>query len=203
MKILDITRSLKNGMIVFPGDIVPSFNQQDHGRYFISDLYLSSHTGTHIDAPTHYLKSGDTIDTVPLGNLIGRCHVSEIEGDDVLITASRLRGRIGNESRLLLKTPFSGKTTFSEDYPCLTPDAARLITDKGVICLGIDSPSIEAFVGDGSVHRQLLGNGCLVIELLDLSGVAEGDYGMVALPLRLEGLDGAPARVILTQPEER
>lgn len=203
MKIIDISRPMKEGMLVYPGDVVPSFRQADHGRYLISDLHLSSHTGTHIDAPAHYLKSGDTIDTIPPGSLMGVCRVIDVSRAGDLITAAHLRGKIGGVTRILLKTRFSGKDTFSEDYPSLALDAAHLLTDAGVECIGIDSPSIESFACDGSVHRQLLGNGCLVIELLDLSEVPAGDYEMVALPLRLAGLDGSPARVVLIQHGEK
>jgi len=71
------------------------------------------------------------------------------------------------------------------------------ITGSGIKCVGIDSPSIESYECDGTVHRELLSHGCIIIELLDLSTVEEGDYTMVALPLRLTGLDGSPARVVL------
>lgn len=199
MKIIDITRPLKEGMLVYPGDIIPSFRQADHGRYLISDLHLSTHTGTHIDAPAHYLKSGDTIDTIPLRNLMGRCRVIDVSGSGTFITAAHLQGKIRGAPRLLLKTGFSGKATFSDMYPSLALDAACQLTKGGVKCIGIDSPSIESFNCDGSVHRQLLENGCLIIELIDLSGVPEGDYEIMALPLRLEGLDGSPARVVLIQ----
>lgn len=203
MKIIDVTRPLKKDMLVYPGDVIPSFSQADYGRYLISDLTMSSHTGTHIDAPTHYLKSGDTIDTIPLRNLIGRCRVIDMSGAGNIITAGNLEGRLEGVQRLLLKTRFSARDTFTEEYPSLGEDAACAITDNGIECVGIDSPSIESFNCDGSVHRQLLGNGCIIIELLDLSDVPEGDYEMVALPLRLEGLDGSPARVILMKQEVR
>jgi len=202
MKIIDATRPLKNDMLVYPGDVIPSFSQADHGRYLISDLHLSSHTGTHIDAPVHYLKSGDTIDTIPLSRLIGRCRVIDVSNAGTLITAEQLKGELDGVKRLLLKTRFSGKTVFTEEYPSLTLDAACSITAQGIECVGIDSPSIESFNCDGSVHRHLLGNGCIIIELLDLSDVPEGDYKMVALPLRFTGLDGSPARVILMNLEE-
>lgn len=202
MKIIDATRPLKNDMLVYPGDVIPSFSQADHGRYLISDLHLSSHTGTHIDAPVHYLKSGDTIDTIPLSRLIGRCRVIDVSNAGTLITAEQLKGELDGVKRLLLKTRFSGKTVFTEEYPSLALDAACSITDQGIECVGIDSPSIESFNCDGSVHRHLLGNGCIIIELLDLSDVPEGDYKMVALPLRFTGLDGSPARVILMNLEE-
>jgi len=197
MQIHDVTRLLSEKAVVYTGDQVPSFRQLDLGEYLTSDLRMSSHSGTHIDAPTHYLKTGDTIDTIPLTNLIGKCRVLDVSDAGSRITATALRGRIDSTERLLLKTEFSGKDRFEETYPCLTMDAARLITATGIRCVGIDSPSIEAFQCDGTVHRELLGHGCIIIELLDLSGVTEGDYEMVALPLRLAGLDGSPARVVL------
>jgi arylformamidase len=202
MKIIDVSRPLINGMLVYPGDVIPSFSQADHGRYLISDLHMSSHTGTHIDAPVHYLKSGDTIDTIPLSYLIGRCRVVDVTEAGILITAEHLRGKLDGVKRILLKTRFSGRVAFTDEYPSLALDAACSITHRGIECVGIDSPSIESFNCDGSVHRQLLENGCIIIELLDLSDVPEGDYKMVALPLRLAGLDGSPARVILMNQEE-
>jgi arylformamidase len=118
------------------------------------------------------------------------------------ITAAALRGRLGAAKRILLKTAFSRETQFKEDYPHLTNDAADLLSQSGVLAVGIDAFSIEAAVCDGSVHRTLLGSGCIIIELLDLSKVNEGEYEMAGLPLRLAGLDGAPARVVLIQKKE-
>jgi len=122
-----------------------------------------------------------------------------VTGAGSAITAASLRGRIGNARRILLKTAFSRETQFKEDYPHLTRDAADFLIENRILCVGIDSFSIEAFVCDGLVHRTLLGNGCLIVELLDLSEVSEGEYDLAALPLRLAGLDGAPARVVLMQ----
>ena len=197
MEIFDITRPLSGKTLVYPGDLKPTFRQRDEGKYLISDLHMSTHTGTHIDAPVHYLKSGDTIDAIPLINLIGRCRVVDVSGAGSTITAEHLSGKTDNTSRLLLKTSFSAHNQFIENYPSLSFDAARLITGKGICCVGIDSPSIESYLCDGTVHRELLMKGCIIIELLDLSSVPEGDYDMIALPLRLEGLDGSPARVVL------
>jgi arylformamidase len=198
----DVTRPLEEGMLVFSGDMEPVFHQEKHGHYLISGLHLSSHTGTHIDAPSHYLEAGDSIDTVPLDNLIGRCRIADVGDAGTRITKATLSGKIEGAERLLLKTSFSGKHRFEEDYPCLSLDAAVYITSCGIRCIGIDSPSIESFVCDGSVHRQLLGPGCLIIELLDLSSVESGEYDMVALPLRLKGLDGSPARVIVRKHQD-
>jgi arylformamidase len=197
MEIFDITRPLSDETLLYPGDMKPSFRQRDAGKYLISDLQMSTHTGTHIDAPVHYLKSGETIDTIPLINLIGRCRVVDVSSAGCIINAEDLGGKIDNITRLLLKTSFSGSHQFIENYPSLSFDAAQLITRTAMHCIGIDSPSIESYHCDGTVHRELLGKGCIIIELLDLSEVPEGDYDMIALPLRLEGLDGSPARVVL------
>jgi arylformamidase len=201
MKIIDITRPLSNATVVYPGDTPPAFIQHDQGQYLISDLCMNSHSGTHIDAPVHYLKTGDTIDTIALARLVGPCRVLDVSHEGREISESVIKGKIGNTTRILLKTAFSTCTTFREDYPSLTHDAASYLIKNGVQCVGIDSFSIEAFICDGAVHRELLGNGCIIIELLDLSAVKEGNYSMVALPLRLSGLDGSPARVILLQDE--
>jgi arylformamidase len=197
VKILDITRPLSDTSLVYPGDPVPSFTQKDHGDYRISVFSLGTHAGTHIDAPSHYLKGGLAIDAIPFGNLVGGCRVLDMRGAGNSILESHLEGKIKGTERLLLKTRFSSVDSFEEDYPCLDITAARYLIQQGIRCVGIDSPSIEAFHGNGDVHREILGSGCSIIEMLDLSGVAEGDYQMTALPLRLAGLDGSPARVLL------
>ncbi len=197
MTIIDITRSLAGDSLVYPGDTSPKFSQRDAGLYLISELRMSSHSGTHIDAPVHYLKTGATVDELPLVHLIGPCRVLDVSGAGPLIDAADLEGRIEGCNRILLRTGFSQCSAFQEDYPSLTLEAAHYLTAQGILCVGIDSFSIERFDCDGSVHRELLGSGCLIIELLDLSRVPEGDYTLVALPLKLSGMDGAPARVVL------
>ena len=197
VKIIDITRQLTEGILIYPGDVPPVFRQEEHEHYLITGLHLSTHTGTHIDAPVHYLKTGDTIDTIPLSHVMGRCRVLDVTRAGTSITSDYLKGRLDGIDRLLLKTSFSNTDRFEENYPSLTADAARLITGCGMKCVGIDSPSIESYECDGTVHRELLSRGCIIIELLDLSKVEEGDYTLVALPLRFTGLDGSPARVVL------
>ena len=197
MTIIDITRSLAGNALVYPGDTPPQFSQRDAGLYLISELRLSSHSGTHIDAPVHYLKTGPTVDELPLSHLVGPCRVLDVSGAGPLIDAEDLKDRIGGCKRILFRTGFSQCSVFREDYPSLTRDAAHYLTSQGTLCVGIDSFSIEQFDCDGSVHRELLGKGCFIIELLDLSRVPEGEYTLVALPLKLAGIDGAPARVIL------
>jgi len=199
MIIHDVTRPLFCRDLTYPGDVSPSFRQEEREHYLISDLHLSSHSGTHIDAPVHYLKTGLTVDQIPLSALIGTCRVVDVTDAQSTISSEFFEKKIGGIRRLLLKTAFSGIATFDPDYPSLTPDAAKVLTKNHMACVGIDSPSIESFECDGSVHRELLGSGCFIIELLDLSSIDEGDYLLAALPLRLNGVDGAPARVVLLE----
>lgn len=201
MTIIDITRSLAGDALVYPGDTPPRFSQRDAGLYLISELRMSSHSGTHIDAPIHYLKKGATVDELPLSHLIGPCRVLDVSLAGSLIDVGDLKGRINGCKRVLLKTGFSQCSAFRVDYPSLTLGAAHYLISQGSLCVGIDSFSIERFDCDGAVHRELLGSGCLIIELLDLSRVPEGDYTLVALPLKLSGIDGAPARVVLLDEE--
>jgi arylformamidase len=158
---------------------------------------MGSHTGTHIDAPAHCIRDGETIDRVALDSLIGRCRIIDARSAGKLITDTYLTGKLGGAQRILLKTACSGSDLYEGVYPALSPDAARLLTEHGIRCVGIDSPSVEPSGDDGTIHRLLLGNGCLIIEFLDLTDIPAGDYTMIALPLRLAGLDGSPARVVL------
>ncbi|HVN65356.1 MAG TPA: cyclase family protein [Methanomicrobiales archaeon] len=195
--ILDITRPLGEGVPLYPGDKKPAFRTRQQDGYTITDLGLTTHTGTHMDAPIHYLPGGTTVDRVPLQNLMGWARVVDLGDAGDTITAEDLGERIRGARRVLLRTRASGTGSFGEEFPHLTPGAARLLAGAGIAVVGIDSPSVEAFGSDGSVHRELLGKGIAILEFLDLSAVAGGDYLMIALPLRLEGLDGSPVRVIL------
>jgi arylformamidase len=196
-RIYDITRPLAPGIIVYPGDIVPRFLQQDHGSYVITDMRISSHSGTHIDAPSHYLESGVAVDQLPFASLMGWCRVIDLGRREGNITFNDLAGRQHGTDKILLKTSGSDAMDFEEDYPALSQDAAEFIVREGITCIGTDAPSIEEFGGNGDVHRTLLSHGTVIIELLDLHEIREGDYWMIALPLRLRGLDGSPCRALL------
>jgi arylformamidase len=199
MSCWDITRPLAEDALLFPGDPPISFAEEKKERYRITQLAISTHSGTHIDAPSHFIPGAATIDEVPLANLIGHCRVVDLGEADGPIEPDRLAGRIDGTKRVLFKTVFSGESAFREDYPHLTLASARLLADAGMVCVGIDSPSIEAYEGDGSVHRMLLSQGTAIVELLDLSAVHAGEYCLTALPLRLARLDGAPARVLICE----
>lgn len=197
MIIYDITRDLSADAILYPGDIRPRFREIDNGQYRVTEMTIGTHSGTHIDAPSHYLEGGRTVDQIPLDVLAGSARVLDCSDVETVIGPGSLAGRLRGVRTLLLKTWFSRREQFDPGYPALSLEAADLIIEAGITCLGTDAPSIEAFSGDGSVHRRLLGGGTVVLELLDLAAVPEGDYHMVALPMRLAGADGSPVRAIL------
>ncbi|NLX49334.1 MAG: cyclase family protein [Methanospirillum sp.] len=195
VRFIEATRVLSPRSIVYPGDTMPEIEKRSRDGYLISDLVVSSHSGTHIDAPDHYLLDGRTVDLLPLDLLIGPCRVIETQATE--IGPAELEGRVSGATRLLIRTWFSRRTRFVAPYPALTPAAAAYLVGQGIRVVGTDAPSIEAGGSDGSVHRTLLGTGGAVIELLDLSNAPPGEYRLIALPLRLEKGDGAPARVVL------
>jgi arylformamidase len=199
VKILDVTRPLSVRVPLYPGDDPPVINPRDHGTYRTTDLSLSSHHGTHIDAPSHFLPDGMTVDQLPLDYLIGTCLVLDVRKAGTVIGPDAILSRIGSHTRILLHTEASDRHSFGPEFPHLSVETAHALVDRGVRCLGIDSPSVDPYPGDGSVHRILLSHPTAIIELLDLSHVEEGIYRMIALPLRLEGVEGSPARVILSQ----
>jgi arylformamidase len=197
MRIFDITRLLSEKTPVYPGDTEPVFMQEEQDWYRVTSLHIGSHTGTHIDAPSHCIGFNDTIDTIPIDNLIGKCRVIDVRTAGPVISASFLHGKLGTSRRILLKTDSPVSDCYGDAYPALSSDAADLLVSHGIRCIGTDAPSVESSGGEGIVHRILLGSGCSIIEFLDLAQVTPGTYTQVALPLRLAGLDGSPARVVL------
>jgi arylformamidase len=183
--------------MVYPGDIVPDFDQEDHGNYKVTSIRMSSHSGTHIDAPSHYLPQGAGIDEIPISHLMGWCTVADLRSVKGELSRDDLEGKIGGAGKILLKTSFSGQSEFTREYPSLGEDAAEYLVNKGIQCVGTDAPSIEKYNCSGAVHRKLLSAGIVIIEMLDLCSVPAGEYWMIALPLRLSGLDGSPCRALL------
>ncbi|HDR73050.1 MAG TPA: cyclase family protein [Methanoculleus sp.] len=197
MTYIDITRDLGEHTPMYPGDTPFSMERIDKENYTTHALSLGTHTGTHIDAPAHFIAGGRTVDALALSTLIGNAWVADLSGEGPALLPRHFASCPEGMERVLVKTSFSGQQAFSADYPSLSHDAAEYLASRGILLIGVDTPSVEAFSGDGSLHRFLLGRNIIVIELLDLSAVQEGQYCMIALPLRLAGLDGAPARVVL------
>jgi arylformamidase len=191
VRILDVSVPVRPGMIVYPGDPevrlerVSSIADGDVAN--ISRLDLGVHSGTHVDAPLHFVDGGASVETLPLDVLVGPCSV--VEGLDAAAVPARAE-------RVLFKTPNSRlweRDEFSEDFVKLDGEAARALVERGVRLVGIDYLSI----GDEEAHRILLGAGVVAVEGLDLREVEPGEYRLICAPLKLEGAEGAPARVLL------
>jgi arylformamidase len=209
MRIYDITMPLSSSLPVYPGDpevaITPVAQLQWGDAANVSRLVLSSHTGTHLDAPRHFFQAGLSIDGIAPHVLMGPARVCAFPDVTTHLTADDLRPlRLAGTKRLLLKTPNSAlwaSPGFQANYVALTASAAHLLVDLGVQLVGIDYLSVDAFeCQDFPVHRILLGAGVLILEGLDLRAVPPGDYELLALPLLLQDGDGAPVRAILRQP---
>ena len=207
MRTYDITLTISPDMIVWPGD--PSVNMKrlssiasgDNAN--VSQISMSCHTGTHVDAPDHFLNNGKTVESLSLDLLIGRAYVLHLP-DVNLITASVLMNADipPRTRRLLFKTRNSdfwanGNKEFQTDFVGISVDAAELLVDRNVKVVGIDYLSIAPFKQGKPVHTILLDAGMVVIEGLDLSRVSQGRYTLHCLPLKLGGADGAPTRAIL------
>jgi arylformamidase len=208
-KIFDISVPVANGSVVYPGNpevlIKPHSELSRGASSNLSTIAFGSHTGTHVDAPRHFFEAGSTVDRLPLNALIGPAKVIAFGEDVMSVTAPLLqRASVENTERVLIRTRNSAFITdrqFHPDFTYLAPDGAEYLAAIGVKLVGVDYYSVEQFhSGHHRTHRTLLERGIVIVEGLDLSEIAAGEYEFCCLPLRLEGLDGAPARAVLTRP---
>jgi arylformamidase len=206
----DISLPLSARLPVWPGDpppaIVRTADLAAGAACTLTEVHLSAHAGTHVDAPAHYLAAGTTVDALDLDVLIGPAEVVDL-GDVAAVDAAVLAALDvpGHVARLLLRTRNSaawsaGDPSFRADFVAVTADGARWLVQRGVRLVGIDGLSIAPLADIATPHIVLLSAGVVVIEGLDLSGVSPGTYDLVCLPLRLVGAEGAPARAVLIGP---
>lgn len=170
----------------------------------LSAFSLGAHSGTHIDAPQHFIADGASIDQVPLTALVGPARVIQIPDSVQAIDARELnRHQWKGAERVLFRTRstsghWMSSAVFHHDFAYVAPDAAQLLADAGVKLVGIDYISAEQFGAPAPrTHRTLLGKGIPIVEGLDLSDVPAGDYDLVVLPIKVRGHEGAPARAIV------
>lgn len=206
MKIYDISVPISRDTPVYPGDAgfkIRSLAKISEGSpYNLSVVQLSTHTGTHVDPPLHFISTGVPVDKLPLDAMVGPAHVVEIM-DSPSVGAQQLQaaGLPPDMERLLIKTS-NGRLweskEFSKEFVYLTEDGAKWLIDRGVKFVGMDYLSVEKFGAEKAVvHLSLLGAGVVVAEGLDLREAPPGRYTLVFLPLKLKGGDGAPARAVL------
>lgn len=202
-KIYDISRTVGPSIAVWPGDTPFSsewtLSRKEGYSCDVSRIRMSTHTGTHADAPFHYAEEGATIDQVPLDPYIGPATVAEVNAtpavrpEDLGVAGSR------SIERLLIRTgSCSDDTVYNEDFTYLSDELAEWCVQRGLKLIGTDAPSVDRFTSKTlTVHRTLLKGRVAILEGLDLTAVPAGDYELVALPLKLAGIDASPVRAIL------
>jgi arylformamidase len=205
-RIYDISVPIHSGGLVYPGNPEVEITLQQAvakgAGANVSSIRFGSHTGTHADAARHFFDDGQSVDRIPLERLIGPALLLSFPDDLRAISAADLRNHdLKGRTRILLRTRNSAllsQKEFVRDYTYLAPDGAQYLVDNGVELVGIDYLSIEQFhSGHHKTHRILLERSVVILEGLDLSVPAPGEYELICLPLRIEGCDGAPARAVL------
>jgi arylformamidase len=206
--IYDISVPLRTGGVVYPGNPAISITAQQAiaqgAGANVSRLDLGSHSGTHVDAPKHFFDDGAGVDALPLDVLMGPARLIAMDDAVKSVGEAELRAHdLHGVTRLLIRTRnsawlSSGSSEFHPDYTFVAPDGAAYLVSLGVTLVGVDYLSVEQFhSGHHRTHRTLLGAGVVIVEGLMLTDPPPGDYELRCLPLRLAGLDGAPARAVL------
>jgi arylformamidase len=204
--IYDISLPIANGGVVYPGNpeisIAPQQAISKGGSSNVSSVAFGSHTATHVDAPKHFFDDGAGVDALALDILMGPAVLIDVGNEAMSVGEAELRRHeLAKHKRVLIKTrnsTFNRGAEFIKDYTYLAPDGAAYLVSLGVQLVGVDYFSVEQFhSGHHQTHRTLLERGVIIVEGLDLSGPPAGPYELRCLPLRLVGLDGAPARAVL------
>jgi len=204
-QIFDLSLPLHPDGITYPGNPTVSFEAQPTTANVITNIGLGSHSGTHIDAPSHaMIENGASIDGLSLELFHGTARVLDLTSAKDTVTPEDLAIKdIKSGERVLLKTSNSARWKdgeFFPDFVYLSADGAEYLASQGVILVGIDSLSIKQKGNpDNRPHTNLLSKGIPIIEGLDLSGVEEGEYALSAFPLKFVGIDGSPCRAILAR----
>jgi arylformamidase len=188
VEIIDVSVPIRPGMVTYPGDPTVTLERvrsiAGGDGYNLSRLDFGVHSGTHVDAPIHFVDGAAAAESLPLDVLVGPCAV--VEGIRVPPGVVRVLFKTANSELWARKT-------FAEEFESIDGATAQALVDSGVRLVGIDYLSI----GDEQAHQILLGAGVVSIEGLDLRGVEPGEYELICAPLKLMGSDGAPARVFL------
>jgi arylformamidase len=201
---LDISVPLTTGMVHWPGDPEPTFQRCAEAN--VTLCRMTAHSGTHMDAPCHFLATGEGMEAFPLSLGIGPARVLHVPETATITKADLVRKNILPGERILLRTRNALRSwhsaDFQPDFAALEAAAARYLVDCGIGLLGVDYLSVGAYESDGAeTHRILRGGGVWIVEGLQLGQISEGSYDLICLPLNIHGSDGAPARVVLRKAE--
>jgi arylformamidase len=202
MKIIDISLPIDSSTLVHPSEdflnISPNRTFEKDGVR-TSKITIGSHSGTHIDPPSHFQKNGKSADEIDLKKCMGDCQVVEIEKDIKLIEKEHIDGKI-NSKRVLFKTKNSKllNKPYTKSFTSLGISGAEYLIEKGVVLVGTDYIGIESSGSPGHpIHKKLLEKEIVIVEGLNLADVEPGNYELIVLPLKLKNLDGSPARAVL------
>ncbi len=205
MKLYDISMPINENIPVYgnkagKGPVITTVTDYNTGSIHESVISMNLHTGTHIDAPLHMIQGGSTFETIDISRLVTPCCVYDFTGAEERITANDLRAKdIQPGSFILLKTRNSFFEGFDPGFVYVDASAAEYLSDKGIIGVGIDSLGIERAQPGHETHKTLLGNGIIILEGLRLADIREGEYKLIALPLRITGTEASPARAVLIE----
>lgn len=204
MEFFDISRTLFEGMAVWPGDPefsrTQSLSMEEGAASNVSLIALGSHTGTHVDAPLHLIRTGTDVALLPLSHFVGPARVLDLVGRKCILPGHLEGIDWQGVRRVLFKTcdhP-SPDRLFDQNYTCLDQKAAEFLVGKGILLVGIDTPSVDPFDStDLLAHKTLLSSGVVIVEGLALDLISPGDYWLACLPLKIAGSDGSPVRAVL------
>ena len=208
MKFYDVTVPISDTVPIYKGDPPASVTTESAmsrgDAANVTSLCFGAHTGTHVDAPNHFIEGTRRVEDLEIEKMIGPCRVIVIADDVEAIATSHLP-QLNGVKRLLFKTRNSAfwntpEDGFRTDFTYITPEAAQHLADAGVELVGIDYLSVEKFGStDFATHKILLEKEVVLLEGVDLREVPPGDYELICLPLKYLGStgDGAPARTIL------
>jgi arylformamidase len=199
-KVYDISSSIYEGMPVYKNrpEKQPKINTVTNGHVTESQLSLDVHCGTHIDAPLHMTNEGAKIDSISIEDLVGQAKVFDLTNVNNSISKSDLEVfPIKSGDFVLFKTKNSFEEEFNYNFVYLNEDGAEYLADIGIRGVGIDSLGIERSQPNHPTHKCLFSNNIIIIEGLRLKDIQQGEYFMVAAPIKLIGTDASPARVLL------
>jgi arylformamidase len=202
--LIDISPLIDATINVWPGDtpFVHTINLDMNAgaNLTLSDIRTTVHVGAHADAPSHYVAGGADIAARSLDFYAGRCcvvHVAVERGQR--ITPEHIAGKAITAPRVLLRTgTFPDPRRWNDDFASLSPSLVETLRERGVMLIGIDTPSVDPFESKAlEAHQAFARNDMAILEGLVLDGVDEGEYELMALPLRLRGADASPVRAVL------
>ena len=209
---IDLTFPLEEAMPVWPGDSRPEFREVkslEQDGYVVQSIRFSNHLGTHLDAPSHVVRGGMTLDRIPLETLIGKAVILDFAGKkrNERITRKELQPHgdvLRPGARVLIRTGWDshyGSTFFFQDFPCLTLEAAQDLASRGIALLGMDTPSPSPVDDpDQGIHKTLLGAGIVLLECLtNLHRITGNECELIVLPPLFKGFSGSPCRAVAVQ----